>query len=229
MFSLDPLTVGKKGYRELFQVGEAFEGEPLIDYQHPHDFFMQLAAVWHMPVGARTGFTLAGGPSAEPALGPVAFMHRASSIENPMSPLAHHTLDSTHIAFGVVTAAVDHGAWTLEGSVFNGREPDDDRWDFDFGALDSFSGRLWFRPVEEWEFQFSSGRLKEPEELGHGDIVRTTGSAAWLKQNGGNFTAVTTAYGVNNGRGCHSQCRTTRSNETRGRHTPPMADSSSSK
>ena len=199
MFSLDPLTVGKKGYRELFQVGEAFEGEPLIDYQHPHDFFMQLAAVWHVPVGARTGFTLAGGPSAEPALGPVAFMHRASSFENPMSPLAHHTLDSTHVAFGVVTAAVDHGAWTFEGSLFNGREPDEDRWDFDFGALDSFSGRLWFRPVEDWEFQFSSGRLKEPEELGHGDIVRTTGSAAWLKRNGENFTAVTAAYGVNNG------------------------------
>ena len=102
-----------------------------------------------MPVGTRTGFTLAGGPSAEPALGPVAFMHRASAMENPMSPLAHHTLDSTHVAFGVVTAAVDHGAWTFEASVFNGREPDEDRWDFDFGALDSFSGRLWFRPVED--------------------------------------------------------------------------------
>jgi hypothetical protein len=199
MVSLDPLTVGKKGYRELFQVGEAYEGAPLVDYQHPHDVFMQVAAVWHVPVGARTGFTLAGGPSAEPALGPVAFMHRASAIENPMSPLAHHTLDSTHVAFGVVTAAVDRGPWTLEGSVFNGREPDEDRWDFDFGALDSFSGRLWFRPRDQWEFQFSSGRLREPEELGHGDIVRTTGSAAWLKQSGENFTAVTAAYGVNNG------------------------------
>ena len=140
MLSLDPLTVGKKGYRELFQVGEAFEGKPLIDYQHPHDVFMQLALVWRMPIGTHTGFTLAGGPSAEPALGPVAFMHRASAMENPMSPLAHHTLDSTHIAFGVVTAAVDHGPWMIEASAFNGREPDEDRWDFDFGPLDSFSG-----------------------------------------------------------------------------------------
>ena len=130
---------------------------------------MQLAAVWRMPIGTQTGFTLAGGPSAEPALGPVAFMHRASAMENPMSPLAHHTFDSTHIAFGVVTAAVDHGPWTIEASVFNGREPDEDRWDFDFGALDSYSARLWFRPRDEWEFQFSSGRLKNPEELGHGD------------------------------------------------------------
>ena len=199
MLSLDALTVGKKGYRELFQVGEAFEGKPLVDYQHPHDLFMQLAAVWRIPIAARTGFTLAGGPSAEPALGPVTFMHRASSMENPMSPLGHHTLDSTHIAFGAVTAAIDHGPWTIEGSVFNGREPDEDRWDFDFGPLDSFAARIWLRPREQWELQLSSGRLKAPEELGHGDIVRTTASASWLKQNGENFTAATAAYGINNG------------------------------
>src|SRR5688500_14776597 len=114
MFSVDALTVGKKGYRELFQVGETFEGEPLIDYQHPHDLFMQLATVWRIPIGSQTGFTLAGGPSAEPALGPVAFMHRASALDNPMAPLSHHTFDSTHIAFGVLTAAVDRGPWTIE-------------------------------------------------------------------------------------------------------------------
>lgn len=199
MLSLDPLTVGRKGYRELFQVGETFEDHPLVDYQHPHDVFMQLAAVWHMPIGTRTGFTLAGGPSGEPALGPVAFMHRASAMENPMSPLAHHTLDSTHIAFGVVTAAVDRGPWTLEASVFNGREPDEDRWNFDFGALDSYSGRLWFRPNDAWELQVSSGRLKEPEALEEGDIVRSTASASWLKRDGENFFAVTAALGVNNG------------------------------
>jgi hypothetical protein len=199
MFSLDALTVGKKGYRELFQVGESFEGKPLIDYQHPHDLFMQLAVVWRIPVSARTAFTLAGGPSAEPAIGPVAFMHRASASENPMSPLSHHTFDSTHIAFGVVTGAVDHGPWTMEASVFNGREPDEDRWDFDFGPMDSYAGRLWFRPGERWELQVSSARLKSPEELGHGNILRSTASVSWLKQAGGNFTAVTAAYGVNDG------------------------------
>ena len=203
MFSLDALTVGKKGYRELFQVGEAFEGQPLIDYQHPHDVFMQLAAIWRVPVSAKTGFTLAGGPSAEPAIGPVAFMHRASAMENPMSPLSHHTFDSTHIAFGVFTAAVDHGPWMVEASVFNGREPDEDRWDFDFGAMNSYAGRLWFRPRDAWEFQVSAARLKNPEELGHGDIVRTTASGSWLKREGGNFTAVTAAYGVNNGEDAH--------------------------
>src|SRR5688500_18868294 len=197
MLSLDALTVGKKGYRELFQVGETFNGHPLIDYQHPHDLFMQLAAVWHVPIGARTGLTLAGGPSAEPALGPVAFMHRASALDNPMSPLGHHTFDSTHIAFGVVTAAVDRGPWIVEASVFNGREPDEGRWDFDFGPLDSVSGRVWYKPTPQWEFQVSSGRLVEPEELEHGNVIRTTASASWTNRAGADFTAVTAAYGVN--------------------------------
>ncbi len=113
MFSLDPATVGKDGYREIFQAGEALNGRPLIDRQHPHDLFMQLAAVWRMPVTEATGFTLAGGPVGEPSLGPVAFMHRASAADNPTAPLGHHTFDSTHIAFGVVTAAVDHGPWVV--------------------------------------------------------------------------------------------------------------------
>jgi hypothetical protein len=98
MLSLDPVTVGKAGYRELFQVGEALNGRPLIDHQHPHDLFMQLAAIWRIPVTESTGFTLAGGPAAEPALGPVAFMHRASAADNPTAPLGHHTFDSTQIA-----------------------------------------------------------------------------------------------------------------------------------
>jgi hypothetical protein len=198
MFSLDPATVGQDGYGEIFQVGEALNGLPLIDNQHPHDLFMQLAAVWRMPVGAATGFTLAGGPVGEPALGPVAYMHRASSADNPTAPLSHHTFDSTHIAFGVITAAVDHGPWVVEASVFNGREPDQNRWDFDFGPLDSFSGRLWYRPNDEWEFQASSGHLVSPEELEPGqNVVRSTASASWTRKNGSSFSAVTAGFGRN--------------------------------
>ena len=148
MLSLDAATVGKDGYREIFQVGETLDGAPIVDRQHPHDLFMQLAASWRIPITGSTGFTMAGGPVGEPALGPVAFMHRASASDNPFAPLSHHTFDSTHLAFGVVTAAVDHGRWLVEGSVFNGREPDEHRWDFDLGALDSVSGRVWFRPTD---------------------------------------------------------------------------------
>ncbi|MEO8076647.1 MAG: hypothetical protein ABI818_09985 [Acidobacteriota bacterium] len=197
MFSLDPATVGERGYREVFQAGEAIDGEPLIDRQHPHDFFMQLAAVWRIGLTDRTGFTLAGGPVGEPALGPVAFMHRASAGEIPLAPLGHHTFDSTHIAFGAVTAAIDHGPFVLEGSVFNGREPDRHRWNIEVGKLDSVSGRLWYKPSPPWELQVSTGHLKDPEELEPGNIERTTASASWTKQSGADMTAVTVAYGVN--------------------------------
>jgi hypothetical protein len=199
MLTLDPATVGKKGYREIFQVGEALGGVPLIDRQHPHDLFMQLAGIWRLPMGEGTGLTFAGGPAAEPAIGPVAFMHRASSAENPFAPLSHHTLDSTHVAYGVVTVAVDHGPWVVEGSVFNGREPDEHRWDFDFGRLDSVSGRVWFKPAAAWEFQVSTAHLRHPEELEAGDIQRTTVSGSWFKPDKSNadFAAVTVGYGLN--------------------------------
>jgi hypothetical protein len=197
MLSLDPATVGKDGYREIFQAGEALDGRPLIDRQHPHDLFMQLAAVWRLPLNTSTGLTLAGAPAGEPALGPVAFMHRASAADNPTAPLGHHTFDSTHIAYGVITAAVDRGPWVVEGSIFNGREPDDNRWDLEFRRLDSYSGRAWYRPNPEWEFQVSMGHLNSPEPLEPGNITRSTASASWMHNNGMDFNAVTVGYGRN--------------------------------
>ncbi len=146
MLSLDPATVGQDGYRELFQVGESLDGRPLVDRQHPHDLLMQLSASWRGTFGGATSLVVAGGPAGEPTLGPVAFMHRASAVGLPLAPLGHHTFDSTHISFGVVTAAVEHGRWTIEGSLFNGREPDEHRWDLDLGPMDSVAGRVWFRP-----------------------------------------------------------------------------------
>jgi hypothetical protein len=197
MFSLDAATAGKAGYADLFQVGETLDGRPLVDRQHPHDFFMQLAAVWRVPLGGSTGLTLAGGPAGEAALGPVAFMHRASAAEYPFAPLSHHTFDSTHVAYGVVTAAIDRGPFMVEASVFNGREPDEHRWNFDFGRLDSVSGRIWFAPTERWEFQASTGHLVHPEALEPGNVERTTASAAWMRTSGRDYTAATVGYGVN--------------------------------
>jgi hypothetical protein len=197
MLSLDAASVGNDGYREIFQVGEALGGHPLIDRQHPHDFFMQLSASWRIPQTDRTGLTITGAAAGEPALGPTAFMHRASALDNPTAPLGHHTFDSTHVSFGVVTAALERGKWALEGSIFNGREPDDRRWDFDFGRLDSVSGRLWLRPASGWELQVSTGRLQHPEALEPGAIVRSTASVSWTQAGGGNVASVTAGYGRN--------------------------------
>ena len=201
MFSLDAATAGKRGYREIFQSGEAVDGRPNVDHQHPHDLFMQLSAGWRLALSDTTIVTVVGAPVGEPALGPVAFMHRASAAAIPFAPLSHHMFDSTHISFGVVTAGVSRGRWTAEGSIFNGREPDQDRWDFDLAPLDSISGRLWFRPTEEWAIQVSSGRLVHPEELEQGNIVRTTASASWLRATSDAVSALTFGYGRNDKEG----------------------------
>ena len=197
MWSLEPATVGADGYRELFQAGEAFHGNAIVDRQHPHDFLMRLQASLLMPVTTSTGITVTGAAVGSPALGPIPYMHRASAFDNPMAPITHHLFDSTHVSFGVVTAAVDHGPWTLEGSVFNGREPDEHRWDFDFGKMDSVSGRLWFKPTARWAFQISTGHLVSPEQLEPGNIERTTASVSWTVVNGNNVESITASYGRN--------------------------------
>ncbi len=140
MVSLEPFTIPGCGYPDLLASGEQCDGEPIHDRQHPHDLFMELSAQYDAPLARGLRWQLFGGPAAEPALGPVAFPHRVSAMPNPVAPLSHHWLDATHVVFGVVTGGVYGARWKAEASVFNGREPDEHRTDFDFGALDSVSG-----------------------------------------------------------------------------------------
>ena len=199
MLSLDPLTQYGDGYGLLFQSGETWKGTPIIDRQHPHDFLMQASLLWRVPLNDTYTLALSGAPVGEPTLGPVAFMHRQSAAENPSAPLGHHTLDSTHIAHGVLAAGLDvnGGRWTMEASIFRGREPDSQRWDLmDPGTLDSWAARVWHRPTPNLEFQASFGFLNEPEELETVDVKRTTVSGAWVRP-GENWTAVTGAFGRN--------------------------------
>jgi hypothetical protein len=197
MATAEPLTVGLAGYSEILQEGEAYQGRQVTDHQHPHDLIMQAVAAWRVPITDRTTFTLVAGPVGEAALGPVAFMHRASSAENPTAPLSHHIFDSTHMVTGVVLGRLDRGAVSVEGSVFRGREPDEDRYDIDLGALDSWSTRLWIRPAPSWTIQGSYGFLHEPEQLEPGDQQRTNASVWWFRERGGDYSAVTAAVGWN--------------------------------
>jgi len=165
MLSLDPATVTNRGYPLLLQTGEAAGGEPLHDRQHPHDFLMEVGVLYERAVTRTLGVELYAAPSGEPALGPVAFMHRPSGMDNPAAPIAHHWQDATHIAFGVLTAGLFTRQWKLEGSAFNGREPDEHRWDIDPIRLDSYSARATFNPTVSWSFTAGYGYLKSPEAL----------------------------------------------------------------
>jgi hypothetical protein len=165
MLSIEPATVTAGGYPLLLQTGESNKGVALHDRQHPHDFWMEVAALYEMPVSSRFALEFYAAPSGEPALGPVAYMHRPSALDNPVAPIGHHWQDATHVTFGVLTTGVYTKYWKLEGSVFNGREPDDRRWDFDPIRLDSYSGRLTVNPDSAWSMTAGYGFLKSPEAL----------------------------------------------------------------
>jgi hypothetical protein len=199
MLSLEPATVGRDGYPLLLQTGESVGDEPLHDAQHPHDLFMEVAAIYDRALSDDLGLQLYAAPSGEPALGPPGFPHRLSAMLDPLAPLGHHWQDSTHITFGVVTAGVYNRFAKVEGSYFNGREPDENRWDFDLRAPDSWSARATVNPTAHLSAQVSYGELRSPEVLHpESSLVRWTASATANLPFGdrGNW-ATTLAYGRN--------------------------------
>ncbi len=165
MLSLEPATVGRDGYPLLLQSGESLGGKPLHDVQHPHDFFMEVAALYRRALTDDLGFELYLAPSGEPALGPPGFPHRRSAMSNPIAPLGHHWQDATHVSFGVLTGGLFTRMGKLEASWFNAREPDENRWDFDLRAPDSYALRFSLNPTPELSMQVSGGHLKSPEKL----------------------------------------------------------------
>jgi len=180
MASTDPL-MGASGYPLLLQTGETANGrDPLIDRQHPHDLLMEAAATYSLNLRPQTSLFVYAGLPGEPALGPSAFMHRLSGMNEPEAPLSHHWLDSTHICFGVVTGGYTWRQLRLEASGFNGREPDQRRYDIELRSLDSYAARLSYNPTRDWSLQGSFGRLASPEQLQPGVAVRrSTASASY--------------------------------------------------
>lgn len=181
MVSLDPLTITGKRYPLLFQTGETANGEAIVDGQHPHDLLMELSIHYARPIGAKAMFNVYYAPVGDAALGPVAFPHRASAMELPQATLGHHWQDSTHIANNVVTAGMTYGKFRLEASGFRGREPNENRWNIDMGRIDSWSGRLTWRPGRNWAAQASAGRLRRPEITHGDDVVRSTASVHYTR------------------------------------------------
>jgi hypothetical protein len=181
MFSAESLTAPHPGFPQLFQTGETYHGQPLVDHQHPHNVFAELSLSYTRPITDKLSWLFYGGPVGEPALGPVAYMHRASASELPMAPFSHHLQDSTHTSFGVVTTGliVDH--FRIEGSLFNGREPNEQRYGIQLAALDSWSARLSVAPSRNWTAQYSYGRLEHPEALEPGSERRQSASVEYVR------------------------------------------------
>ena len=177
MLSLEPATVTKRRFPQLFQTGESAFGLPIVDGQHPHNLFMELVGRYDVDLNDKTRLFLYGGPIGEPALGPTPFPHRASASENPLAMLGHHEQDSTHLSYSVITTGVSAGPVQLEASTFHGQEPNENRWNIGTGKPDSFASRITIAPSQGLSGQFSIGRInhREPTEPGL-STLRTTAS-----------------------------------------------------
>ena len=195
MLSAESLTSPHPGFPELFQTGETYHGEPLVDHQHPHNVFAELAALYTVPIREKVSWLLYGGPSAEPALGPVTYLHRISASENPAAPLGHHLQDSTHTSFGVVTTGFVIDRVKIEGSAFNGHEPNEERWSIQLGALDSWSIRGSVAANRNWTAEYSYGRLFHTEALEPGSQKRQTASVAYNRPFRSGYWATTAVWG----------------------------------
>jgi len=184
MLSAEPWTIGSRGYPLLVQSGESYRGVALHYRQHPHDLFMELAVLYERPVARNLGFSLYLAPVGEPAVGPVAFPHRPSAADDPLAPISHHWQDGTHITFGVVTAGVFTRAVQLEGSWFNGREPDENRTNLDYAGrrLDSYGTRLTVNPGPRWSVSAWYAYLESPEVLHPEESLHRYGVAALTTQ-----------------------------------------------
>lgn len=197
MLSLEPATITDRRYPLLFQTGETAYGQPIVDGQHPHNLIMGLGVHYVRELGANTRLELYVAPVGDPALGPVAYPHRASAAELPQAPISHHWQDSTHISDDVVTAGLAYRKFKLEASGFHGAEPGENRWIIQQGAIDSWSSRLWFFPGKNWAAQISTGRITHPEALQPGDQVRTTASVEYTKPMQGSSWASSVIWGRN--------------------------------
>lgn len=202
MISLDAVIAGKRGYPLLFQSGELANGQPLVDRQHPHDLFSELSLSYSHAISEKVDVFAYLGYPGEPALGPVAFMHRPSALPNPDAPISHHWVDATHITFGAATLGVRLGDFKIEGSSFTGREPDENRYDFDKPRFDSWSGRLSYNPSVNWALQVSQAFVKSPETFHPDeDIARSSVSAIYSRSLRKGAINATALWGMNKSKG----------------------------
>jgi len=192
MLSLEPATISQRRYPELFQQGETAYGNPIADGQHPHDLFMELAALYDYRLSEKTLLSFYYAPMGDPAMGPAAYPHRASASEDLLAPLGHHLQDSTHIAGDVVTLGLTYRMARIEASGFHGREPDEHRWNIDPGKLDSWSTRFTLAPSANWTLQYSIAQLHSPEAAApEEDVRRMTTSIAYNRPlHNGNWSSL---------------------------------------
>ena len=205
MLSAEPATMPDCGSVNFLGTGEICDGETTHDRQQPHDLVMELAADYDGPIRSTAWrWQVYAGVAGEPAFGLPGYLHRQSSVDNPLRPITHHWLDATHVTFGVVTFGIHNQRWKIEASAFNGRDADERRFDVDLGGFDSASARFSLLATKNLAIQVSAARLYDPKSafpgLPESRHTRATVSGTYhrpLASDG--IWATTIGYGLSDG------------------------------
>lgn len=197
MFTFEPWSSPRGGFPQLFQSGETYGGQGIIDAQHPHNFVSELSIGFTQALTESFRYYVYLGFPGDREDGPPAFMHRPSALENPSVPLSHHAHDAGHITNGVVSFGFDWEKFRLGMSVFHGREPGEDRLAIDIGSFDSYSVRLQYMPTENWALGTSYAHVRNPEASHPGDVDRFTAFALYSKRFDQGYGSVSAVFGRN--------------------------------
>lgn len=197
MFTFEPWTSRAGGFPQLFQSGESYRGQSIIDAQHPHNFVSELSLGFTQALSESFRYYIYLGFPGDREDGPPAFMHRPSAMENPAVPLSHHAHDAGHITNGVLSLGFDYEKLRFGVSAFHGREPGEDRLAIDIGGFDSYSMRLQYMPSENWVFGASYAHVHNPETLHPGDLERFTAFALYGRRFDNGYLALSTVFGRN--------------------------------
>jgi len=165
MASAEYFTVTRAGYPQLLQVSQPYRGGIVTDRMHPHELFSEVAVMYDRRISGEWRWSAYLAAVGEPALGPVAYVHRPSATHDPTAPLGHHSQDVTHESFGVATLGVFTTKVHLEASVFNGAHPNEVRTNFDYNGarFNSFSARVTMNPNDHWSIAGSVAYI-DPRE-----------------------------------------------------------------
>ena len=203
MVSLEPWTIPGCGYPDLLATGETCDGDAIHDRQHPHDLFMELAVEYDRPLTAslRCSCTEVRQESRRSGRLPFRTGPRRCRTRSRRSAITGSTPRTSRT--GSSTAGVFGARWKAEASVFNGREPDEDRADLDLARAGLVSrAALTFLPTPALAVQVSAGHLADAEAA-HAvgprqDVDRVTASATWHRRRTGDaLWATMVAWGMN--------------------------------
>ncbi|MET0285723.1 MAG: hypothetical protein ABW352_14685 [Polyangiales bacterium] len=200
--SLEPLTIGDRGYPQVLQSGQQADGERVADRMYALDFFRELATTYSWEVTRDWGAMFYAALAGEPAIGPVTFTQRVSASPDPLAPLGFVAQENSHTAFGVLTVGAFTRTMKFEASWYNGSLPGDHKFTIAIRRPDSYAARVSWNPFSWLSTQLSYAYLGNPSrhDPGRSDHRFTTSATytRWRANDSGLAATLAFAERVSN-------------------------------